>query len=116
MRAISTFTLESGISTLSCSAPCALRMRASMSAMGSVMDMSSAPLPARLGDAWNLPAVGEVPEAQAAHGVLAEVGARATAPLAAVVAPHLELGRFACLDDERLLYHMYDPHWSERGT
>src|SRR5260370_1116334 len=78
MRAISIFTFDSGISTVSCSAPCALRMRASMSAIGSVMDMSS-PLPARLGDTGHLATVGELPEAQAAQRELAEIRARVEA-------------------------------------
>src|SRR5437588_169269 len=82
------------------SAPWALRIRASMSAIGSVMDMRPpspsyarrawGPSPARLGDTGDLAAVGQVPEAQAAHRELADVGARAAAPLAALVAPHLE--------------------------
>src|SRR5882672_1526706 len=100
MRAISTFTFDRGISTVSCSAPCALRMRASMSAMGSVIDMAG--LPARLGDAGHLAAVGELPEAEAAQREFAEVGPRAAAPLAAGIAPDLELRRPACLDDECL--------------
>src|SRR2546425_5916299 len=104
MRAISAFTFDRGISTVSCSARCALRMRASMSAMGSVMDIATA-LPARLGDPRDLAPVGEVPEAQPAHCELAKVGARPPAPLAAVVRTDLELLRSGGLHHQRCFGH-----------
>src|SRR5580658_11104680 len=56
MSARDSFSLEVGILTVSCIAVLALRMRVSMSAMGSVIVMSPAlPSPAPLGHAGDLP-------------------------------------------------------------
>src|SRR5581483_2636968 len=114
MRAISSFSLEAGISTFWCRALIALRIRASMSATGSVnliVCFSSVArllrvnrrtcgdffygrpyflaahncLPGRLGNAWNFSSQRETTEAQAADAELAQVGARPSADLAAVV-------------------------------
>src|SRR5580692_7133898 len=81
-------SLECGISTRSWRARAPLRMRVSMSAMGSVI-MGS---PARLDDAGDLAAEGEEPQANAAKLELAVVAARATAHLAPVPVPRFELG------------------------
>src|SRR4051794_23264819 len=59
-------------------------MRVRKSAMGSVWDIG-ARLPARLGQARDVALVGDLAHADAAQAELAQVGARAPAPLAAVV-------------------------------
>src|SRR6185503_19287965 len=48
MRAISVFTFDTGMSTRRCFDPQALRIRVSISAIGSVMLMSSIPFPYRI--------------------------------------------------------------------
>src|ERR671935_2539193 len=102
MRAICSFMREFGISTVSCNALFALRMRASMSATGSV----SISLPARLRHAGDRALVRELPQADPAETELAEDGARATAAVAAGVRLRLELGRALLLGDQRLLGHV----------
>src|ERR671922_1110546 len=98
MRAISCLRRDVGISTLSCIALLALRMRASMSATGSVSIARL--LPRALGHAGDHALVREFPQADPAEAELAEDGARAPAAVAARVAPHLEALRPALLDDE----------------
>src|SRR5918912_82456 len=95
-RAISCLSREVGISTVSCIALLALRMRASMSATGSVSIGS----PARFRHAGNDTLVRELPQAEPAEAELAEDGARAPAAVAARVVPHLEALRPALLDAE----------------
>src|SRR3954453_11983244 len=96
--------------TSSCIATLALRMRVSMSAMGSVMVMSSSlPSPAGLGHARQLAGVGELAQAHAAETELAVDGAGPATATAAGVAPHLELRRALLLLDERLLGHYCCP-------
>src|SRR3954462_3456004 len=74
-----------------------------MSAIGSViMGVSS---PARLADAGDLALERQLAEANPAHAELADEGARPTAALATVVAPHLELRLALGLLDQRLLRH-----------
>src|SRR5438105_7874229 len=97
-RAISCLSREGGISTLSCIALLALRMRASMSATGSVSIARL--LPRRLCHAGDHALVCEVAQADPAEAELAEDRARAPAAVAARVAPHLEALRPALLDDE----------------
>src|SRR5215208_2862364 len=87
-RAISSFSLEAGMSTASWSAWRPLRMRVRKSAIGSVVDMQ---LPAGLGEAGDVPLVGHLAQADPAQADLAEVRARATAPLAAIVVAGLVL-------------------------
>src|SRR5437868_13762768 len=99
--AMRTLSLDDGMSTFSCSALLALRMRVSRSAIGSVRMA----LPARLRDARHLALEGELPEAQAAHAELAEVAAGTPAQPAAAVAPRRELRRAQRLHDERGLGH-----------
>src|SRR4051794_9816544 len=87
-RAISTLTREVGIVAVSCSALLALRMRVSMSAIGSVSIVLL--LPRALGHARNHALVGELPQADPAEPELLEDRARAAAPIAARVLPRLE--------------------------
>src|SRR5919112_4781765 len=89
MRAISALKVEAGISTSSRSACSPFRMRVRKSAMGSVIDMW---LPARLREAGDHSLVRDLAHADAAEAELAQVGARPSAPLAAVVVPCLVLG------------------------
>src|SRR5215467_7799472 len=85
-----TFSLEAGMSTFSCSARLALRMRVRRSAIGSLLIAAS---PARLHDARHLTPESELAEAQPAHLELAEIPAGPAAQLAAVVGPRGKLRR-----------------------
>src|SRR5213080_1954134 len=100
MRAISTFSLEVGISALSCSALLALRMRVSMSATGSVSTVLFL-LPGALGHAGDDAVVGELPQTDTTEPELLEDGTRATAAVAARVVADLELCGPCGLDSER---------------
>src|SRR5919202_5893026 len=86
MRAISCLRREVGISTRSCIALLALRIRASMSATGSVSIARL--LPRALGHAGDHTLVRELPQADPAEAELAEDGARAPAAVAARVVAH----------------------------
>src|SRR5438034_4062525 len=101
MRAMPSFRREVGISVDACGALLALRMRASMSATGSV----SMSLPARLGHARDDALVCELPQADAAEAELAEDGARASTAVAARVVAHLVPLRAGLLDAKRCLGH-----------
>src|SRR4051812_46783048 len=103
MRAISTFSFELGISTRSCSALLALRIRVSMSATGSVSIRCL--LPGALGHPGDHALVGELPQADPAEPELLEHGARPPALVAAGVVAHLVLGGARGLRDHRLLGH-----------
>src|SRR5436309_759969 len=103
ISAIRTLSREAGMSTFSCSAPLALRMRVRRSAIGS---LRIRPLPARLHDARNLALERQLAEAEPAHLELPEVGARAAAQLAAVIGARAELRLTLGLHDERGLRHM----------
>src|SRR5215213_2059308 len=98
IRAISTFTFDVGMSTRRCFDPQALRIRVSMSAIGSVMlivlsfsyripvgTFRNECLPAGLAHARDEPLERQVAEADAADAKLAEKGARASAAAAAIV-------------------------------
>src|SRR5687767_837596 len=128
--AMATFMRDEGISTRGWCARDALRMRVSISAMGSV---STSPpniggvlevwihhfsntnvlsryanhvlLPARLRDARNLPAKGELPETDPAEGELANECARPTTAPAPVVLLGRKLRRSQGLCDLGLLGH-----------
>src|SRR5690242_9965759 len=89
--AISTLSLLAGKSTRVCLADTPLRMRVSMSEIGSVM--FSFPLPGALRDAGDVAFERRLPEAQPAHRELAHVGARSSAQLAPVAEPDLVLRR-----------------------
>src|SRR5260221_1362508 len=81
------FTFDDGTSTLAFSVACALRMRVSMSAMGSLMLMFSL-LPARLDHAGDLPTHGDLADLVAGEAKLAEGPARAAGDGAAVAQAH----------------------------
>src|ERR1043165_9307787 len=102
MRAISRFIPEVGISTVSWSAWLALRIRVSMSPTGSVIIASS---PARLRHPGDDALMRELAQADAAHPELAEVGPRAAAPAAPVVAAGRVLRAPRLLDSECFLGH-----------
>src|SRR6266545_6297485 len=80
--ATATFRRDDGISTMGCRARTALRMRVSMSAIGSV---SNARLPARFRDTRNLALEGQLPETDTTECKLPDKCPRPTASLAAVV-------------------------------
>src|SRR5882672_1545349 len=89
-----------------CPAVQALRTRVSISATGSVRLISLfRPLPTGLAHAGDLPAQCELAETDAAQPELAEGAAAPAAPLAAVVAAHLELRFPLDLLDPALLCH-----------
>src|SRR3954454_25021385 len=89
MRAISLRMPELGIETLSCSAWLALRMRVSMSAIGSVIIWCS---PTALRHSGDHALVCELAQADPADAELAVVRARAAAARASVVVADLVLG------------------------
>src|SRR5580658_1905784 len=93
MSASDSLSLEVGIFTVSCMAVLALRMRVSMSAMGSVIVMSAVlPSPARLGHAGDLPRVHHDAQADPAQPEFAEHSLRPPAASAPRVGADLELG------------------------
>src|SRR4029079_1184075 len=83
--------VERGHSTSCLRARMPFRMRARKSAMGSVIDMVFVLSPARLDDARDVAAQGELAEAKPAHLELAEIRTRPAAALAAALDAHLEL-------------------------
>src|SRR5947207_233409 len=101
MRAISALSRDAGMSTRVCLAVTALRIRASMSAMGSVISVlssfqlsaNSLQLPAALGDARDVAFERELAEAQAAQRELAHVGAGTAAEAAPVPQADFEFRR-----------------------
>src|SRR5580658_9191441 len=106
MSASDSFSFEPGIFTLSCMAVLALRMRVSMSAMGSVIVMGAfLPSPAGLGDAGDLPGVDHDAQADPAQAEFLEHGFGSPASPATGVAPDLELGGALLLFDQCLFRH-----------
>src|SRR5580658_8401088 len=105
MAASASFSFELGIFTVSNWAELALRMRVSMSAIGSVIVIGWPRSPARLGHARDLPGVHHRPKADPAQPELAEHGLGPAAPLAAGIPPHLELRDLLLLLDQCLLCH-----------
>src|SRR5262245_41267026 len=92
--------------TSSCIAVFALRIRVSMSAMGSVIVIGlPPPSPTRLGHAGDLAGVRELAQTQAAQREPPVDRSRAAAAAAPRVAPHLELGRRFLLVTESFLGH-----------
>src|SRR5258707_13906030 len=117
MRAISSFNFDAGISTRECFAETAFRMRANMSAIGSVMlysvkrfqifdrrfaksssgrasqianlksKIANSPLPTRFHHAGNLSLQGQLAKANPAQVKLAQIIARTAAPLTTGVRP-----------------------------
>src|SRR3954468_16828800 len=106
MRASSAFIFECGITTSSWPACRPLRMRVKKSAIGSVIDIALY-LPARLLDARDQALVRNLAQADPAEAELAEVRARATAALAAVVIARPVLGRTRLLYTLGSLCHLY---------
>src|SRR5215210_9029316 len=103
MRATSTFIFECGISTVSCLAICALRIRVKKAAMGSFTAIS---LPTRFHDARDLPLVRQLSQADSAQPELPVVPVRPAAPLAPVVLPDLELLRLLLLYQQSFSRHI----------
>src|SRR5436190_18870735 len=112
--AISTFSFETGMSTRRCFAPQALRMRVSISAIGSVMLIKSISsfyripiqspqfagfvgrvenewLPARLAHAGDVARQRQVSETDSADAEFSQERARSSAPPTPVVLTHSEL-------------------------
>src|SRR5436190_20882250 len=104
MAASASFSFEEGMRTVSCMATFPLRMRVSMSAMGSVIVIEArSPSPAGLGHARHLAAVHHLAKADPAQPELAVDGARSSAPPAAGIGPHPKLGLALLLLDQCLL-------------
>src|SRR3954451_14665423 len=103
IRAISRFVLDAGTTTSVWRARDALRMRVSMSAIGSETFIGL--LPAGLRHARQFAEECALAEADAAQREPAHVRTRPTAHGAAVIPPHLELRRPLRLRDHGLLGH-----------
>src|SRR5213080_3294643 len=104
------------MSTRRCPAWQALRTRVSMSATGSITLISrSVLLPTGFAHAGNFPTQRELAETNAAQPELAERPPAATAPLAPVIGPHLELRLPLDLLHPRLLRHPMSPMRPRRG-
>src|SRR5688572_28665786 len=106
MPARASFSFDDGMLISSWNATLPLRMRVSMSAIGSVIIGRS---PTRLRHARDLALVHHLTEAHPAETELAVHRTRATAAPAAGVGPHLELRLAHLLLDERLLRHYCCP-------
>src|SRR3954449_12465662 len=106
MPASDSLSFDDGIFTASCMATLPLRMRVSMSAIGSVIVIVGAPpSPACLGHAGHFAGVRKVAQADSTQPELAEHGARPTTPAAPGVGLHLVLGLALLLLNECLLGH-----------
>src|SRR5438477_3208419 len=106
MFATASFNFDEGIGTSSWNAVLALRMRVSMSAIGSVIVTARRPpSPGALRHAGNLARVRHLAQAQAAEAEVAVHRARAAALPAPRVRTHLELRLPHLLLDESLLCH-----------
>src|SRR5512139_2305419 len=91
--AISSFSLEDGMSTFSSFALLALRMRVSISAIGSVIIVSNpSRLPAGPYNTRDLSPQRPVPETDAAHIEVPQISPGPAAQRTAVIRAHLELG------------------------
>src|SRR5436190_24108490 len=100
--------------TTSCMATLALRIRVSMSAIGSVIVNELAPSPAGLRDARHLAGVDHLAQADAAQPELAVHGPRPTAAPAARVGAHPVLRLAHRLLDQCLLSQLASALPSER--
>src|SRR5581483_1281069 len=116
MAARASLSFDEGMRTVSCMATLALRMRVSMSAIGSVIVIAPPLSPTRLGDAGYLSGVYKLAQADAAHPELPEDGVGPATAAAAGVGPHLVLGLALRLDDERLLGHLVVAFLAERES
>src|SRR3954447_19396337 len=83
----------------------ALRIRVSMSAIGSVIVIAAPPSPRSLGHTGDLARVRELAQADPAEAELAVHRTRPAAPAAPRVPAHLELRSALLLVDQRLLGH-----------
>src|SRR5437867_2613904 len=101
ISATRTLSLDAGMSTFSCSARLALRMRVRRSAIGSLR----MGLPARLRDARNLALERQLAKAEPAHLELPEAAGRADAQLAPRIGARREFRFTLRLHDERRLGH-----------
>src|SRR3954464_7438221 len=113
MRAISAFSRDAGMSTRVPLAVTALRIRDSISAIGSVISLrsqlsaiSSQLLPAALRHAGHVAVKRELAETETAQRELPHVGAGTPAQAAAVAQPDLELRRLRFLRDLCSSSHM----------
>jgi hypothetical protein len=77
-----------------------LRIRVSMSAIGSVIPMSFSALPTGLDQSGNMALAGVIAQAQAAHAKTAVKGPRPAAQRAAIVFPHFEFIRSFSFDSQ----------------
>src|SRR5258708_34289971 len=105
MRAISSFSLEEGSSTRSCSALLAFGMRVSMAATGSVI-IGGRLLPRALRHAGDDALMGKLAQTDAAEPELLVDRTRPAALVAAGVVAHLVLRGTRGLRDQRLLRHL----------
>src|SRR5271165_928719 len=106
MAARDSFSFEPGMRTVSKCAVLALRIRVSMSAIGSVIVIvGRLPSPARLRHAGDLAGMDHHPQADAAQPELPVDGLGPAAAATARVAAHLELGGVPLLFDQCLLRH-----------
>src|SRR5947207_13200465 len=118
IRAISALSLLAGRSTRWCLAATALRMRESMSEIGSVI-LASSCLPGALGHTCDVAFQCQLAEAEAAHRELAHVGARTSAQPAAVTQANPVLRWLGFLGDLCSRGHSLILSWSgtaSRGT
>src|SRR5215210_2009587 len=107
MAASDSLSLDDGMRTVSWAATDPLRIRVSMSAMGSVIVMGASP--ARLGHARHLAGVHHLAQADPAEPEGAVDGTRPSTPAAAGVGPHAELGLALLLLDQCLLRQLLAP-------
>src|SRR5829696_473574 len=113
MRAISRLSPDDGMSTVSCAAVIALRIRVRNSAMGSVIDMAS---PTALRHPGDEAVVGQLAQADPADAELAVDGAGAAAAAAPGVLTGLELGGARLLDALGRLGHLLRPPGRRRPS
>src|SRR5438094_5715142 len=110
MRAMSALMRDAGMSTRVCFAVTALRIRVSMSAIGSVisepLNLVIDQLPTALRHSRNVSLKRELAEAESAQRELAHVGARPAAQAAAVAQPNLVLRRLQFLGHLRCSCHV----------
>src|SRR6187397_1256042 len=110
--AMSLLMRDAGMSTRVCFAVTALRIRVSMSAIGSVISLSNLLvrvrfLPAALGHARDVAVERKLPEAQAAQRKLPHVGARPATQVAAVPQANLEFRLLLFFRDLRSRCHLW---------
>src|SRR5438067_3074247 len=110
MPARASLSFEDGMRTVSCMATLPLRIRVSMSALGSVIvTCALLPSPARLGHTRHLAVVDHLAKTDPAQPELAVDGARPSTAPASGVGPHPELGLALLLLDQCLLGQF--PSW-----